>query len=143
MITRSSTTNLLYKKAVVVGIMVIVALIHLFRVGSYLDGALYTLYYSYFSDIIVPFGMYFLLGINETTFRLLADWRLKAILVFAAASSTEIMQAFGVKLLGNTYDPLDIVMFGVGVLLAVVFDRFIFWRFLPFWRTGIPPAEVK
>jgi len=37
--------------------------------------------------------------------------------------------------LGTTYDPLDILMFAIGVLLAAFVDRVVFWRFLPFWAT--------
>jgi len=79
--------------------------------------------------------MYFLLCMNEITIPRLADWRVRALLVFAASSATEILQAFGVYALGTTYDPLDILMFAIGVLLAVFVDRIVFWRFLPFWAT--------
>jgi hypothetical protein len=68
--------------------------------------------------------MYFLVSLNDMRIRFLRDWRVKAVLVFGVASSTEILQAFGVPLLGRTFDPLDFVMFGVGVLLAVLVDRF-------------------
>ena len=115
----------------VVGIMLIIALIHAFRVGTYLPDKMFTLYYSYFSDIVIPFGMYFLLFMADVHIRFLRDWRVKAMLVFGVASSTELMQAFGVPLLGRTFDPLDFVMFGAGVLLAILTDRFLFDRFLP------------
>ena len=111
-------TNLVPRTAVVVGIMVAIAMIHAFRLGTYLDGALFTLYYSYFSDVVIPFGMYFLLCLNDITIPRLADWRVKALIVFAASSATEILQAFGFYALGTTYDPLDILMFAIGVLLA-------------------------
>ncbi len=112
-------------------ILLIIALIHIFRVGSTLQGSLYTLYYGYFSDIIIPFGMFFLLYFNEIHIPLLRKWQAKAILVFGIASSTEIMQACGVPLLGQTFDPLDFVMFGTGVLLAVAVDQCLINRFLP------------
>ena len=35
------------RTAVVIGFVVAIALIHLFRVGSYLHGALFRLYYGY------------------------------------------------------------------------------------------------
>ncbi len=123
------------RTVVVVSIMVLIALVHLFRVGTYLRGSLFTLYYSYFSDIVVPFGMYFLLCLSEVHVRSLGDWRVKAMLVFSIALFTEVMQAFGVPLLGRTFDPLDIVMFGGGVLLAAFVDRFLFDRLLPYWST--------
>ncbi|MEJ2238722.1 MAG: hypothetical protein P8X82_10530 [Gemmatimonadales bacterium] len=49
------------RTAVAIVIVVLIALVHSFRVGSYLNGSLFTLYYSYFSDVFLPFGMYFLL----------------------------------------------------------------------------------
>jgi hypothetical protein len=58
----------------------------------------------------------------------LRDWRVKAVLVFGAASAAEVLQAFGVPLLGRTFDPLDFVMFGVGVLLAALVDRLLLDR---------------
>ena len=127
----SGNTPSVGRTVAVVGIMLIIALIHAFRVGTYLPGKMFTLYYSYFSDIVVPFGMYFLLFMADVHIRFLRDWRVKAMLVFGVASSTELMQAFGVPLLGRTFDPLDFVMFGAGVLLAVLTDRFLFDRFLP------------
>jgi len=62
--------------------MMVIALIHVFRVGTYLDDALFTFYYSYFSDIIIPFGMYFLLCRNVVSCPFLRDWRVKALAVF-------------------------------------------------------------
>ena len=136
----SGSTNSRGKTAVIVSILLLIALVHLFRVGTYLREDLFTLYYSYFSDIVVPFGMYFLLCLNDERVRFLRDWRVKAMLVFGVASSTEVMQAFGVPLLGQTFDRLDFVMFGGGVLLAALMDRFLFDRLLPCWtlKTGDP-----
>jgi len=116
--------------------MLVIALIHALRLGSYLDGVFFTIYYSYFSDFIIPFGMYFLLCINDSTIPFLTDWRLKALLVFAVSTLTEVMQAFGIYFLGVTFDPVDIVMFGGGVLIAAFVDRVLFWHYLPFWRTN-------
>jgi len=97
-------------------------------------------HYSYFSDVAIPFGMYFLLYQNEVRIRFLRDWRAKALLVFGASSLTEVLQAFGVPLLGQTFDPLDFVMFGGGVLLAALVERSLIQRMLQNWpsRTGDP-----
>ena len=75
--------------------------------------------------------MYFLLSLNDVYVWILRDWRIKAILVFGVASSTEVMQAFGVPLLGETFDPLDFIMFGGGVLLAVIVEKTLIDRLLP------------
>jgi len=121
------------RTAIVVGLLLVIALIHVFRVGSYLRGSLFELYYGYFSDIVIPFGVYFLLCVKDASFRWLRHWYAKALLVFVVASAAEVMQAFGVPLLGRTFDPLDFVMFGAGVLLAAFVDRVLFARIVPFW----------
>ena len=142
-------------------VQLLVALVHVVRPGSYLHGTLYVLYYSYFSDVAIPFGMYFLMCLVDARVdgahqdfppglgrvdpagqlgyrfvRFLRDWRPKALLVFGVASFTEVLQAFGVPLLGRTFDPLDFVMFAGGVLLAAFADRFLLRRLVPSWSRG-------
>jgi hypothetical protein len=137
--------EMLCRMVLVFSIMLVIALVHLFRVGTYLQGSLFNLYYSYFSDIVIPFGMYFLLCLEDVYFRFLKDWRVKAMLVFGVASSIEVMQAFGVPLLGQTFDPLDFVMFAGGVLLAALVDRFLFNRLFSFWtpKAGDPFVAIR
>jgi hypothetical protein len=126
---------------VATGIMIVIVSLHVFRVGSYLSGAWFTLYYSYFSDVVIPFGFYFMLTPSEANVKFLRPWYAKALLVFGAASATEIAQAFGIYMLGVTFDPIDIVMFGIGVLLAAFVDRVILGRIFPFWALG-PVARL-
>jgi len=119
---------------VVITIMVAIGAIHGFRIGSYLNEDLYIYYYSYASDLIIPFGIYFLLSMQEIQIRFLQKWYVKALIVFGFSTLTEIIQAFGVYLLGVTFDIFDILMFGIGVLIAVLIDKQIFERFIPFWK---------
>jgi hypothetical protein len=63
--SRGDATSALCRRAIAVAIVLAVALVHLFRLGTRLPGALSNLYYSYASDIIVPPGMYFLLCVAE------------------------------------------------------------------------------
>lgn len=121
------------RTVVIVVLEVTIALMHVLRVGTYLEGEAYRLYYSYFSDIAIPFGAYFLLSLNDISLVPFRDWRLKAGLAFGVASLAEILQGFGVPALGETFDPADFVMFGVGVLGAVWVDRVLLDRVLPFW----------
>ncbi len=120
----------------VVGIsmMLAVAAIHAFRIGTYLNGDLYIYYYSYASDVMIPFGMYFLLSMNQFQYRFLEKWYVKALIVFGLATLTEILQIFGVYALGVTFDIFDILMFGIGVLIAVLLDKLVFEHFIPYWR---------
>jgi len=104
--------------------VLLVALVHIVRVGSYLKGMLFNLYYSFTSDILLPFAAYFLLVLNEINgaFFLRSGW-VKAGLVTCVAVSAEILQAFGVAALGVTFDPLDLVMYPIGALAALLLDR--------------------
>ncbi len=116
-------TSSVGRRAIAGGIVLVVALIHVFRLGTHLRGSLFTLYYSYASDILVPLGMYFLLCLIEAQLVRLRAWQARALLVFAVASSSEVLQGFGVPILGRTFDPLDFLMFAVGVSVAVFLDR--------------------
>lgn len=40
-------------------------------------------------------------------------------------STAEVLQGLGVPVLGRTFDPLDFVMYGAGVLAAVLLDRLV------------------
>lgn len=115
-------------------VMVSIGLMHAFRVGQYLNGALYTFFYGYFSDVVLPFGIYFMLEIYDSTIKFLKAWYVKAVIIFAGATLMEILQYFGYYALGVTFDPIDIVMYGVGVLLAALVEVQIFARYLKSWN---------
>ena len=85
-------------------------------------------------DILVPFAFYLLLTLQETA--LVQPWPVKALLVFGAAASVEIAQYVGVPIFGRTFDPLDIVMYGLGVALAVLLDTMLFPRCFEFCTAG-------
>jgi len=122
------------RKIVGFSILAIIASMHIFRVGSYLNGDLYLLYYSYVSDLIIPFGVYFLLCINELYIKILRKWYVKAAIIIGFTTFAEILQLLGIYALGITFDPFDILMYALGVGVAVIFDRLIFKRFIPFWN---------
>lgn len=115
------------------GIMAVVALLHILRAGQYLHGEAYKLYYSYASDLLIPFAMYFLLCINDMYISLLRPWYSKAALIIGITALAEILQHFGVYAFGITFDPLDILMYAAGVGAAVVLDRFVFKKIIPSW----------
>jgi hypothetical protein len=93
------------------------------------DEATYTLYQSYYADIVIPFGFYFLLTLNQQ----FVHWWQRASVIFALCTTSEILQYFGVYALARVFDPIDIVMYGIGVLLAAFVDRRIFSRVFTFW----------
>lgn len=120
-----------------VAVMLILAAIHGFRVGSYLSGDAYILYYSYASDIMLPFGAYFMLCMNEIQLQFLRKWYVKAMIVFAAMTFSEVLQYFGIYFFGVTFDWLDILMYGIGALAAAFLDKLILERLLPAWKYNL------
>jgi hypothetical protein len=116
------------------GVNLIIALIHIFRLGSYLNGKAYILYYSFASDVLIPIGFYFLLCMNDQRISILQKWSVKAIMIFGLATTIEILQAFGIYFLGETFDPLDIFMFALGVLIAVFLDKLLFEKLIPDYK---------
>lgn len=126
--------NRIVRTTVGISINLIIAAIHVFRLGSYLNGDLYILYYSYASDILLPIGFYFLLCLNDVQIRFFRKWYLKALFVFLLATFIEIMQAFGIYILGVTFDRMDILMFGIGVSVAALLDVQVFERVIPGYK---------
>ena len=77
--------------------------------------------------------MYFLLTLNDAFIPVLRKWYVKAGLIFALAASAEICQFFGIDVLGVTFDPFDILVYGMGVLAAAFIDVKVFSKYLGFW----------
>ena len=123
------------KILIIILMIVAIALIHVFRLGQIFQGQAYNLYYSYFSDFILPFGMYFLISLNEVAIPPLRKWYVKAGLIFALTTFAEICQFFGFEVLGATFDPFDILMYGLGVSAAAYIDVKVFSKYLGFWAT--------
>ncbi|MBY0491654.1 MAG: hypothetical protein K2R93_17580 [Gemmatimonadaceae bacterium] len=80
-------------------------------------------YANWFADVAVPFAFYFLLCREDGRWTRLRPWWMKAALVFAGCAAAELAQRVGIPLLGRTFDPLDVAMYAVGVLLAAALER--------------------
>ncbi len=127
---------LINRKLVGVFIVLFVSLIHWLRLGQYLSGDLRIIYQSYVSDILVPLSFYYLVCIVDLKIRILQKWHNKAIFVFCTATFFELLQLFGIKILGTTFDIPDILMYAIGVAIAVIIDLFLLKRFVPNWEIG-------
>ncbi|MBT3229628.1 MAG: hypothetical protein HOD43_01095 [Candidatus Marinimicrobia bacterium] len=127
-------SNQIRKTIFVVLLELVLASISLFRLGQVFDGDLYNLYYGYFGDIQIPFGAYFLLSINEESIPFLRSWLVKFGIVFLVMASSEVAQFFGIELFGVTFDPYDILAYGIGASLAAIVDVKVFTRYLSFWK---------
>ncbi len=114
-------------------IITIIALIHIIGVRNYLKGDFYLIYCSYASDLIIPFGIYFLLCISELRYRILKKWYVKASIIIGLTTLAEFLQLLGIYALGITFDPIDIIVYVLGVGIAVIFDRLVFKQFISSW----------
>lgn len=129
----SRNNNFLKRRAVIVSIMLLIAGIHSMRAGSYLPQGLNKIYASYFSDIIIPFGAYFLLCAAEMQMPFLKHWQMKLLIAFLLPSIDETCQYFGIPVLGSTFDLLDYFMYGIGASLAAFVDTQVLARLFKFW----------
>jgi hypothetical protein len=120
------------KVRLIVGLELLIAFI--FVLGAeWASRSVYVLFQSYFADIFLPFGFYFLLSIEDNKCRYLNTWWKKSIAIFALTATSETLQYFGIFALARVFDPVDYVMYGLGVLLAAFVDRLIFTRKFSFW----------
>jgi hypothetical protein len=121
------------KKAITVTILLVIA--GFFFVGADWAGeTTRRLFHSYFADIAIPFGYYFLLILVEDKYRPLKKWYVKAGTVFGLCALSETLQYFGIYALARVFDPLDYVMYAFGSLSAAATDRILFRRILNFWN---------
>ncbi len=121
------------KKLVVVITLLIIAT--LFIIGAdWANEQIHRLFHSYFADIVIPFGYYFLLVLVEDKYKIIRNWYLKAAVIFVLCSLSETLQYFGIYALAIVFDPFDYVMYALGVLLATFTDRIIFKRLFSFWQ---------
>ena len=122
------------RRIVIVSIALFIGALHLVRAGSYLPDDIYKVYRSYFSDIFIPFVFYFLLCAMEFTMPEMKSWKVKLAVSFLLPSIAETCQAFGIPLLGSTFDPLDYLMYGIGTASACVIETQLFPIVFNFWN---------
>ena len=121
------------RNGLVIGIQLVIAAFFILGADR-ANRSLYILYQSYFADIFLPFGFYFLLSLVKNKHPVFKEWWVKALSVFVLCATSETLQYFGIFALARVFDPLDFVMYGLGVGLAIIVDRQIFSRFLSFWN---------
>lgn len=112
-------------KVIVVAICLGVGGLH-FVTGPAYNGPFPAFVNGYLIDILLPFAMTLLLGIQES--RMLRRRAARFLLVFGVGFVTETLQYFGVPVFGRTFDPLDYLMFAFGIAGAFVFERVVLSR---------------
>ncbi|NNE33786.1 MAG: hypothetical protein HKN13_01020 [Rhodothermales bacterium] len=113
------------RKLLIVGICLFVGGLH-FVTGENYDGPFPAFVSGYLIDILLPFAMYLLLGVQNL--KSLQKKPLRVFLVFGVGAVSETLQYFGIPLFGRTFDPLDYVMFLVGIAGAVMFESLVLSR---------------
>jgi hypothetical protein len=81
---------------------------------------------GYMIDILLPFAMYLVLGVADQ--KVLCTRVTRDLAVFGIGAITETLQYFGVAIFGRTFDPLDYLMFGIGIVLAALFEKMVLSR---------------
>jgi|SRR5215211_1399103 len=94
----------------------------------------WVLWMSYAKDLILPFAFYFFLCLGE---KWLQTWRSRALVAFALFTLLEFGQALYYQVSSGHYvgsfDPLDILMYALGVGLAVIVEYRVFPKLFRFW----------
>lgn len=106
----------------IVGISLFVGLLH-FVIGPDYNGLCKHFIRGYLLDILLPMNLYLLLQISlRKKISILKSRLIGAIFTFLFGLAVEISQFYEIKFLGSTYDPLDILMYGLGVILGLLID---------------------
>jgi hypothetical protein len=111
----------LSRKGVAVTLGLAVGAMHLFTGPNY-SGAARPFVTGYLIDLVLPFFLVLLLGVDPGRMRALRSPTIRAALVFLIGVIVETAQFFNVPLFGRTFDPLDLMMYAIGVVSAVGFE---------------------
>jgi len=113
----------------IVGISLFIALLH-FIVGPDYNGIYKHFVRSYLIDLLLPMNIYLLLQISlRKKISIVKSRVIGALFTFLIGLIVEILQLFKFEFLGSTYDPLDIVMYGIGVMIGLLVDYTIIDKF--------------
>jgi len=119
---RESPVN---RKLLVVGIALGVGALH-FVTGPGYRGPWPVFVNGYMIGVLLPFAMVLILGVADQPIP--RSGVARGALVFGIGAITETLQYFGVPIFGQTFDPLDYLMFGIGIGLGVAFERLVLSR---------------
>jgi len=106
----------------IVAISLFVGFLH-FLIGPNYDGPFKIFMSSYLIDIMLPMNIYLLAqlflrkNIRDKSARIYG-----ALLTFLIGLTVETLQYFNINVFGSTFDPWDILMYGLGVLLGLSID---------------------
>ena len=114
---------------IIVSISLYVGLLH-FVIGPDYQGIFRHFMRGYLIDILLPMNLYLLLQISLRKNISVSKARIiGAIFAFAFGTMVEIFQFYEIEFLGSTYDPWDILMYGIGIGLGIAIDLTIINKF--------------
>jgi hypothetical protein len=114
---------------IIVAISISVGLLH-FVIGADYQGVFRHFIRGYLIDILLPMNLYLLLQISLRKTIAVNQARITgAIFTFVFGTLVEILQFYKIDFLGSTYDPLDILMYGIGIGLGIAIDLTIIDKF--------------
>ena len=113
-------TTKIKRKNIVIFIALIVGLLH-FVTGPSYNGPFSVFVNGYLIDILLPFAMFLVLKIANLKF--IKTDLLIGFVIFLIGATSETLQYFGVPIFGRTFDPLDYLMFLIGIVMAYFFHK--------------------
>jgi hypothetical protein len=114
---------------IIVSISLVVGLLH-FVIGPDYQGLFRHFMRGYLIDILLPMNLYLLLQISlRKNISVIKARIIGALFTFAFGTIVEILQFYEIEFLGRTYDPWDILMYGIGVGLGILIDLTIIDKF--------------
>ena len=112
-------------KIIIVAISLFVGLLH-FIIGPDYHGPFRNFLLGYLIDILLPFSLFLLSGLTKHPF--LKSPYTRGIILFLIGMGVELLQFYGYRLFGQTADPLDLMAYASGIILAAIFERFVLQR---------------
>lgn len=109
-------------KTIVVIFALLVVVLH-FIIGPHYQGPYRTFISGYLINLILPASAFLL---AHTALQQKLPFKVSrfasVILVLCIGFLIEILQYFGIHIFGNTYDPLDFLMYILGVIIGLLID---------------------
>lgn len=120
----------------IVSISLFVGLLH-FVIGPDYQGIFRDFIRGYLIDILLPMNLYLLLQISlRKSLSIIKSRIIGAVFTFGFGGLVEIIQLNEIELFGRTYDPWDIVMYGIGTGLGILIDLTVINKFEKQWQEG-------
>ena len=116
-------------KYLIVVISLAIGALH-FLIDPGYNGPLKEFVTGYLIDILLPMNIYLLTQLPLRKHYAIKKSRwIGMAFTFLIGCSVEILQYFGFAVFGNTFDPIDILMYALGILLGLSLDMTLIKRF--------------